>query len=101
MTGNENTPDPNTKLWAGVALAAVASVAYIVLKLNGISEQGLFVLLVPLVTFLIIGGKLETENQKQNKVLAKIDHQTNGVLEGKIRRITAEVVSQEFDKRGL
>lgn len=91
--------NPNYKLIAGVVLAIVCLALYGYMKGHGMDTTELFIFVGPLVTYLLIGSKVEAETQKQNQVLAKIDEQTNGVLEGKIRRITSEVVHEGLRKQ--
>lgn len=92
-------PNPNVKLIAGVGLATVSLLLYAYLKVKQIETAEFIIFVGPLVTYLLIGGKVEHETNKQNEVLKKIDEQTNGVLENKIRKITTEVVTKVLDDR--
>lgn len=76
-----NNPNPNAKLWAGVLLAVLAMGAYLWMKSHDIDDAGFMVFVSPLVTYLLIGGKIEQETKDQNEKLDRIHRQTNGLLD--------------------
>lgn len=80
-----NQPNPNSKMWAGILLAVIMVPAYIYMKINSIDEQGLMLLMGPVVTYMLIGAKVEQVTQEQNHTLNKIQEQTNGVLDQRIK----------------
>lgn len=84
------SPNPNQKMWAGVLLAVLAIGAYIYMKQMNIDEAGLMVFLTPLVTYLLIGAKVDKTTSDQNQQLDKIEKQTNGNLEREYRRGLAD-----------
>ena len=89
-----NAPNPNVKLVAGVALAVAAVGAYVYLKSHTLDVQELFIFLGPLVTYLLIGSKVEAETNKQNTKLDKIDAQTNGILDKRIKDAVHAVLDE-------
>lgn len=94
-----SNPNPNVKLVVGVILAVATLATYIVLRVNKIETGELLLFATPLVTFLLVGGKVENESAKQNEVLNKIDKQTNGVLDERIRRETTKAVNEVLNNR--
>lgn len=85
---------PNAKLWAGSALTAIMIPAYIMMKKWEIDDAGLIALVTPLIMYLILGAKVDKVTAEQNEVLAKIDENTNGILEKKIKKIVTEALAE-------
>lgn len=94
-----NQASPNAKMWAGIILAVIMVPAYIYMKQNDIDEQGLFYLLGPVVTYMLIGSKVDAVTQDQNTKLDKIQEQTNGVLDKRIRD-GVRAALKEYDENG-
>src|SRR3546814_4555687 len=55
-------------------------------KSKNLDGAELFIFLGPLVTYFLIGSKVESEANRQNVKIDKIDHQTNGILDSRIKR---------------
>lgn len=68
-----------TLVLAGVVFV-VAVVAFVVLEVTGHNTDGLMVLVGPAIGALLVSGQLTS----QNKVMDKIERQTNGVMDKRI-----------------
>lgn len=95
---SQPSANPAAKLWAGVGLTVLTVLAYIYMKVNSIDESGILTLVSPLIMYLIIGAKVDNVTQEQNQVLAKIDEQTNGILEQKIARVVGRLLDNKVRK---
>ena len=75
-----------------VALAggvfAVSVAALVILELNGRSTTNLMALVAPVVAALFIARRIDHVTTAQNKAIEKIDQQTNGVLDERIKTQT-------------
>lgn len=90
------SPSPNAKLWAGFALTAIMIPAYILMRKWEIDDAGLLGLVSPLIMYLILGAKVDKVTAEQNEVLAKIDEQTNGILDKRIKKIVNEALDTKL-----
>lgn len=71
-------------LIAGTLLALALLGAYVALVLNGHDASGLVQAVVTLLGVLGLGAHVEHRTRQQNATIAKIDRQTNGVLDQRI-----------------
>lgn len=82
---------PAAIVCATVAFLGILA-AYVGLVLAGHDASGLVQLLVTLGSVLGLGGFIEHRTQQQNATIQKIDKQTNGVLDQRIKDGTAHAV---------
>lgn len=84
---NEGTDNTNGRLLiflAGVVFI-VSVVALVVLESFGRSTTNLMSLVGPVVAGLLVGGHVSNLTSQQNRSIQKIEAQTNGVLDARIR----------------
>ncbi|WP_129286721.1 hypothetical protein [Streptomyces sp. GZWMJZ-114] len=80
-----------------LAVFAACVVGFVVLSVTG-KETGDFLSFVtPVLAAVFLSARLESRSDRQDETLAKISHQTNGVLTKRIE----DAVSGALDKRGL
>lgn len=75
--------------------------AYVALSLTGHDASGLVNAVVTILGVTGLAAHIEKRTQQQNERIAKIDHQTNGVLDQRIQDGTRAAVSAVLDERGL
>jgi hypothetical protein len=68
--------------------------AYVALTLAGQDATGLVSVVVTLLGVTGLGAHIEARTQQQNRTIAKIDKQTNGVLDRRIHDGTKAAVAQ-------
>lgn len=90
------TPVAFALLGAFIALLA----AYVVLTLNGQDATGLLDWVLVFLAAVGLGGHQEMRLRSQDKTLAKIDGQTNGVLTARIREGATEAVEEVLSRIG-
>lgn len=91
---------PPAALWALLVGFLAVLAAYVVLTLNGHDASGLVSAVLALVGAAGVGVHSEVRIRQQNAVLAKVDRQTNGVLDQRIREGSAEAVSEVLRRAG-
>ena len=76
--------------------------AYVALVLTGHGDNagGLVSAVVMLLGAVGVSAHVETRTQQQNRTIAKIDRQTNGVLEGRIERGATRAVAKVLRSAG-
>lgn len=87
MSAPATPTDTNGRLLVYLAgLVFVVSVAaVVVLEAMGRSTTNLMALVGPVVAGLLVGGHVSNLTQQQNRAIGKIEAQTNGVLDARIR----------------
>jgi hypothetical protein len=73
--------------------------AYVALTLTGHDASGLTSTVVTLLGVAGLGVHVERRTQEQNATIAKIDRQTNGVLDRRIREGTKAAVAEVLAER--
>ena len=73
------------QLAAGVAVFLALLAAFVLLTLNHMDTAGLVALGAPVVGALLVTGHVSKVTSEQNATIAKIDKQTNGVMDARIR----------------
>lgn len=81
-----------------VALAFIG--AYVALVLNGHDAAGLVSAAVTLCGVAGLGAHVEHRTRQQNRVIRKIDRQTNGVLDQRITQGTRAAVADVLRRAG-
>lgn len=75
--------------------------AYVALTMTGHDASGLVSVVVTLVGLSGLGAHIENRTQQQNNAIAKIDQQTNGVLDRRILDGASAAIAQVLDARGF
>lgn len=77
-----------------IVLAVLGCFVYLTVSGHGDSTTALLSFVTPVVAALLIARQVSTEARRQDVVIEKIAEQTNGVLDGRIRRgVAAELES--------
>lgn len=97
MTVGERVASTRDYLAGSVVVFALLLAAYVTLTITGHDTGGLVALGAPVLAGLLLAAKVQTLTTQQNDVLAKIDRNTNGALDGRIR----EGVAAVLDDRGI
>ena len=84
--------DPNFKLAMAVVILMITIPVYYMLRVNEYDGLGLMALVGPLVTYLVIGARLDRDQDRTERYLTRIDYHTNGVLESKIAKGAAQAI---------
>lgn len=79
-------------LLGAVAVFALLLGAFVTLTLAGRDTGGLVAIGAPVLAGLLLAAKVQTVTQQQNETLAKIDRNTNGALDGRIREGVSSVL---------
>lgn len=89
------TAGPALYLIAGIFLVLVLVALYVYMHRTGDGEGfvGISTMLAPIVAGLFAKAAVDTASSQQNLVLNSIHHNTNGVLEGKIRAGVRDVLA--------
>lgn len=84
---SEGTDNTNGRLliWLAGVVFIVSVVALVVLESFGRSTTNLMSLVGPVVAGLLVGGHVSNLTSQQNRSIQKIEAQTNGVLDARIR----------------
>lgn len=85
---------PARVVWALVLAFAVLLGTYVVLSLNGQDVGGFLTFVVTVAGLLGIGARGEARGRRDRAVIDKIDHQTNGVLTGRIKAAVNEALDE-------
>lgn len=84
-----STPDSsNTStplIWLAGVVFVVSVAALLALELSGRPTLTLVALVTPVITGLLVSGHVSTVTRQQNVAINKIERQTNGVLDDRIR----------------
>lgn len=112
---------PTARLWAGVLLLLALGVGYVVMQARGLDPAPLVLFAGPLVTYLIVGSKVDGAAELQaagrkaqnatladqnatladhSQALAVITRQTNGVLDQRIREAAGAAVIKHLMNAG-
>lgn len=75
--------------------------AYVALVLTGNDPSGLGEMVLMLLSVLGLGAHVEHRTQQQNATIAKIDRQTNGVLDQRIHDGTSKAVAAVLAEHNL
>lgn len=99
MSNHRPPGDDNPLMIAGVIIVLAVLGCYMALVLTGNTESTteLLTFVTPVVAALLIVRKVSAETQRQDLTLAKIERQTNGVLDARIR----EGVAASLEAAGL
>lgn len=87
--------------WAAVVGFLGVLAAYVALALTGHDTAGLVNALVTLAGVTGLAAHIEHRTQQQNRTIAKIDKQTNGVLDTRIREGTKAAVADVLAEHGI
>lgn len=107
MNDKKTLPAPAIAwLTAGVSLTVLGAGLYYLLRENGDVRSGLMLWLLPVITGCFAAAKLEQGQAEtretltgQTQKLTQIGHQTNGVLDEKIRRCVKGVLDERDAER--
>lgn len=98
--------DGTVKLLSGVVLLLATMGAYLYMKSQHMEDTGLLALVSPVITYLVIGGKVDAAADGQNatlaqhsETLAKISKNTNGELDRRIREGSREAITEALAHR--
>lgn len=93
---------PGTAIAAAIAFLGVLA-SFVVLVLTGHADQApaLASIVVTVAGLLGLGSHVEKRTQEQNETIAKIDKQTNGVLDKRIHDGTTAAVKQLLQEHNI
>lgn len=79
-------------LWLSGVVYALALLALVVLEVAGRDTTALLSLVGPVIAALFIAGHVDRVTGEQNEAIGRIERQTNGVLDQRIKDGTAEAI---------
>lgn len=91
---------PTRSLIVGLVAFVVVIGAYVTLTLAGQDTNGFLTFLGVLAGLVGLGGHNEVRLRRQDQTLAKIDKQTNGVLDGRIHQGARKAVRDALIEAG-